>query len=178
MSCNDCFLGIDPGLDGGLVWLDPLGSIVEKHVMPLNVLHTKLGGKVDERRSLDLTQLSLLLKRLAPKTRIAVLEQAQSMPKQGVSSVFKYGQVYGQIEGLLVGRRIPYLTVPPVVWSRVMHSGIVGVEPKERSIIALRRLFPDVDLRVSERAKKPHEGVMDALLLAEWGRRRALVGVL
>ena len=185
------FLGIDPGLDGGLVLLDESGAVLEKHVIPTieNKSMKKSKTKKDPstgkaamtesiKRSIDIPALNRIMGELAPKTTHAILEQVASRPGMSAPAVFKFGQVFGIIEGLLAGKQIPYMMVIPAVWCRVMHQGIPGDDPKSRSVVALGRLFPTVDLRASERSQKPHEGLMDGLLLAEWGRRKALAGEL
>lgn len=185
------FLGIDPGLDGGLVLLSEEGEILEKHIVPTieNVTMKKSKTKKDPdtgkmamtesvKRSIDGVALNRILVELASRTTHAILEQVASRPGMSAPAVFKFGQVYGIIEGLLIGNKIPYMTVIPAVWCRVIHAGIPGDDPKARSLVALNRLFPSVDLRVSARASKPHEGLMDALLLAEFGRRKAKIGEL
>lgn len=102
------------------------------------------------------------------------LEKGQAFPGQGRSSCFNYGVHHGELRGLLTGLRIPHTLVPPARWAKVIHAGCAAGEAKERSLEACRRLFPDVCLTLGKR-KKPHDGLVDALLIAEYGRR-ALVG--
>lgn len=153
-------LGIDPGQTGGLVVLDEKGDLLDKLVMPTIGSH------------IDLKLLHVWLTADDPFSH-CFIEKSQPMPRQGVSSVFKYGRTFGMIEALVSAAGIPYEMVTPQKWTKEMHKGIEkSIPPKDRSRIALSRLFPEVDLRVSERAKKPHEGLMDALLIAEYGRRQ------
>lgn len=185
------FLGIDPGLDGGLVLIDMDGEILEKHVLPtIEITSTKKSKtKVDPdtgkkatvnstKRSLDLVALSRIMRDLQSKTTIAILEQVASRPGMAAPTVFKFGEVFGSIKGSLAALQVPFITVIPAVWCRVMHQGIPGDDPKGRSLVALNQLFPSIDLRASERSHKPHEGLMDGLLIAEWGRRKAIAGEL
>ena len=44
-------------------------------------------------------------------------------------------------------------------------------DTKATSLLAVQRLFPNIDLRASERCKIPHDGIVDALLMAEYCRR-------
>lgn len=44
------------------------------------------------------------------------------------------------------------------------------------SIKKAQELFPDVSLLASDRCKRPHDGLADALLIAEYGRRRLVGG--
>lgn len=99
------------------------------------------------------------------------LEKAQSFPKQGIASAFNYGDHFGQIQGIVIAFGMPYTLVPPARWSKVMLQGTkLKDSPKARNIEAARRLFPNVKL-VAEDCRRPHSGMVDALLIAEYGRR-------
>jgi crossover junction endodeoxyribonuclease RuvC len=154
-------LGIDPGLNGGLVFLQGEGKAIDGRVMPV------IGGRIDA-WALDVT-----FRDVARRGGVrAFLEMASSRPKQGVSSVFKFGEGFGLLQGLLVAHQIPFTLVTPQKWTKEMHQGIGGeMDPKKKSLIAVQRLFPGVDLRKSERCRVPHDGLVDALLIAEFGRR-------
>ena len=102
-----------------------------------------------------------------------ILEKSQAMPKQGVSSTFKFGRNFGIIEGTLSALGIPFTLVRPTEWCKVIHEGTkAGGDPKARSRMAVSRLFPNVDLKASDRCRIQHEGMVDAILLAEYGRRK------
>jgi crossover junction endodeoxyribonuclease RuvC len=155
-------LGIDPGLTGGLVWLDRETLAADV----LTVIPT-IG------KQLNLVALSSWLEANTLQTEHAYLEQVHAMPKQGVSSSFKFGRVYGACEALLVAHRIPYELVSPAKWQRQMHAGIErSLEPKQRSLMAVQRLLPGLNLLASERCRKPHAGLVDAALIALYGLRQ------
>ena len=151
-------LGIDPGLSGALALSYRDGLLYEE--MP--TIETQL----------DLQRLAQLLQGFKEHTDVALLEKVSAMPKQGVSSTFKFGRVYGAVEGMLVALGIPYQLVTPQTWMKVMHQGVeADLDSKARSQLAFKRLFPKVDLLTGTRRKKPHEGIVEALLIAEYGRR-------
>ena len=152
-------LGVDPGLTGALVFI---GDEIESIVMP------KIGN------ILNLAELSEILEARRDKITHAYLESVHAMPKQGVSSSFKFGRVFGMAEAMLAAHKIPYTLVTPQAWQKVIHAGIEkSIEPKKRSLIAVTRLFPTTNLLATERSKVPHSGIVDALLIAEYGRRQA-----
>lgn len=174
-------LGIDPGLDGGLVLLGPDRQVIKMYILP-TIESTKKGTKKQKdgstketksvKRLLDLVELNRMFEDLKGDVSHCFMEQVASRPGMSAPAVFKFGRVYGILEGLLTGHQIPYTLVTPQRWSKTIHAGIEGgMEPKDKSRVALGRLFPKVDLRASERSVKPHEGLMDGLLIAEWGRR-------
>lgn len=158
MSRMKGILGIDPGLTGGLAILSGDGALVE----PMPVVE----------KEIDVAALVRWLRAHSEQIEIAFLEKVHAFPGASGSSMLSFGRIVGIIEGSLTALAIPFQTVRPAIWSKVIHSGISGVEaPKDKSRIAVSRLFPQVDLLASERSKKPHEGMMDALLIAEYGRR-------
>lgn len=152
----DYFLGIDPGKTGGLVLLAGNGDFI---------METTVMGTISE-------VINWL--RLHPITKtMTYIEKAQAMPKNGAVSMFNYGCGYGELLGALAALNMPHTAVPPATWSKVMHQGISrSLPPKARSLAAFKRLFPGVDLKATDKCKKQHEGLVDAILLAEYGRLR------
>lgn len=171
-------LGIDPGQSGGLVLLDETGKVLRKHPIPIIELkQTKIDKKTKKVKHLTKTMLdTVALNRLFEELSTAghaVIEQVSAMPGQGVVSIFTFGRVLGCLEAFLIAHKIPHTFVPPSTWSKTMHAGISGVDdPKGRSRIALNRIFPGEDFRVSDKGRVPHEGMMDAALMAEYMRRQ------
>ncbi len=155
------YLGIDPGMTGGLAWLQR-GELLYTCPMPA------------EDKFIDLRKLQLKLTRF--DVDHAFLEKVHAMPGQGVSSMFKFGRIYGAIESMLSTLCIPYTLVPPVTWTREIHKGLDHLceTSKEKSALAASMLFPCYDFRKSDRAKKPHMGMVDAALIAEYGRSYAI----
>lgn len=158
-------VGIDVGLDGGIAVLR-VGHEETMHAtaFPMPVL----GGK--GKRCINETGLKSMLAGLGDIGMVFV-ERAHPMPKQGASSGFNFGVTYGLICGIVVGLGIPYTVVSAVTWQKVMLAGTPGTDTKQRSIMAACRLFPTLDLRATERCRKLHDGMADALLIAEYGRR-------
>jgi crossover junction endodeoxyribonuclease RuvC len=158
-SFEPIYLGIDPGLTGGLAWMNK-GELIETSIMPT------------ADKFLDLWMLDNKLKRFSVDH--AFLEKVHAMPGQGVSSMFKFGRVYGAIEALLVSNRIPYTLIPPQRWTKAIHAGQTEGDSKFKSLQAAKMFFPGYDFRKSERAKKAHMGMVDAALICEYGRGHAV----
>lgn len=153
--------GIDNGLDGGIVVLGMDGSIVFKNVMPTFVVKAS-------KRDFDLQLLRAYL--LARDLRHVFLERAQAMPGQGVSSMFKTGDGFGCNKGLLTGLQIPFTIVSPQTWQKVMFMGLPK-EGKDTTKLVCSRIWPKEDFKASERCRVAHDGLCDAALIAEYGRR-------
>jgi crossover junction endodeoxyribonuclease RuvC len=106
------FLGIDPGLSGALAFR----SGEEMDVCPMPTLTiTKAKGT---RRILDLTALANIIDdKTKNAARVSVfIERVSSMPKQGVASMFSFGESYGAIKGIIAANFLPMTLVTPVTW--------------------------------------------------------------
>ena len=146
-------VGIDPGKTGALALATHI-EVEQMEVMPefpKSILEILKSWKPDH----------------------VFLEKAQAMPKNGAVSMFKYGVSYGEIRGLLIAMAIPFTLVPPRTWAKVMHKGADGKDTtaKEKSKEIAHRIFPHLNFLATERSKKPHDGLIDAALIAEYGRR-------
>lgn len=146
-------LGVDPGLDGGLAFI--FGDEIELHPMPTEKL--KSG-----RRQVDLAKLNELLEWNAKDVNLMVIEEVHSMPKQGVSSTFSFGQSYGAVLGLAAGYRIPTIKVNPAVWKASLGLG----RDKKDAIAKANSLYTKMG-----EVKITKDGIAEALLIAHFGMR-------
>lgn len=96
------------------------------------------------------------------------LEHVSAMPKQGVTSTFNFGENFGWIQGILDAFGVSYELVRPLKWKREFSV----TSDKNTSIEVCRRLFPDVSLRRNDRCTKDDDGMAEALLMAEYARRK------
>lgn len=94
------------------------------------------------------------------------VEKVHAMPKQGVRSMFSFGQRLGEIEGVLQTLAIPYELVRPREWQK--NAGIPVKSTKHVIADILLKLYPTVDLYGPRGALK--DGRSDALGLAHYIR--------
>lgn len=90
----------------------------------------------------------------------AYVERVSAMPKQGVSSTFKFGASYGFLRGLLVALKIPFEEVTPGTWQRALKCLSGG--DKNVTKARAQQLFPAMTIT---------HAIADGLLIAEYGRR-------
>ena len=83
-------------------------------------------------------------------------------------------QAFGELVGILIAYGAKFELVPPQTWSKVMHIGATAEKPKEKTRQVIKRIFPDVSFKIFGHPKKikEHEGLMDAAIIAEYGRRK------
>lgn len=155
-------VGIDPGLDGAIAFLLDSGSPTRVQPMP-TLKETKT------KRGLDEQMIVQLLDHRKEAITLVVIEKAQSMPHQGVSSCFNYGAGWGLLRGICAGLRLSYTLVHPTTWKKTMCKD--AGKGKDASIIVAKRLWPTINLLPTPRSRKDHDGMADALLIAEYGRR-------
>jgi hypothetical protein len=138
--------GVDPGITSGIACLQPNGGMIAEN-LPV------VGEEV------DIDALVRKVRAFAP--RLAVIERAQAMPRQGVSSTCKYGAAFGALRAVTTLCEIETHIVSPRKW-----NGHFGLKPnKEKSRALVVRLWPGTGL--FER-KKDH-GRAEAPLLARYG---------
>ena len=155
--------GIDPGKDGAIAGLDlDSREVVFKHVTP-----TLKSGK--SKREYDIVSMADILR--SHELGFVMIERQQAFPGQGRSSAFQLGVGYGIWLGLLGALAISHEIVSPRMWTGSLVRGSSGTG-KGRNINAAKRLFPTLDLRATERSRKAHDGIADAVLIAEYGARR------
>ena len=139
------WIGIDPGATGGVAILDSSG-------------HTVLGtDRLNEKGMAE----TLKAWALGPETFV-VIEKAQAMPKQGVVSMFTYGQNYGTWLGILNALELRYTTVRPQEWKAVVLKGTA--KDKAAALEHCRTVY-------GVEFKKTQHGQADALCMAEYARR-------
>lgn len=165
------FVGVDPGLDGGIAAVDEAGRPAWREAMPF------IGTKGKGKRLLDQVGVLRMMRFLAAKGVVGVaLEIQQSMPGQGVASTFQIGRGFGALEMVVPALGLALHPVRPQAWQKVMLAGTPDSmeDTKDRAALAAQRLWPTLDLREHAGCRKPHDGIVDALLLAEWLRTQSL----
>lgn len=146
-----CILGIDPGLSGALGFYFPAVSRVALEDLPL------ADGEINA------PALAARLRAFEPA--MIVLERVHAMPKQGVSSTFKFGVSFGAVRGVIGAVGIPLYLVSPTVWKKHYQLGADKEASRGRAI----ELFPHNADRLD---KKRHHGRAEAALLAKYGAER------
>lgn len=141
------YIGIDPGKKGGIAVIAP----TEIAVYPYS----------------DDT-LRIVASSLTHEDCRCCLEQVHSMPQQGVKSTFNLGASYGYIKGVLESFGISYQEIQPQRWKKEFGLN----SDKAISIDTCKRLFPSITLRASDRCRVDNDGMAEALLMAEYARRK------
>ena len=153
-------IGVDPGISGALVLLDPATMRVWKWSdMPT----AESNGK----RTVSATLLALTIAEWASlasatgRRLLAIVEEVGAMPGQGVTSMFSFGRSFGVILGVLAGTGVAIELVRPAIWKKGAGIG----KDKGSARKAAQERFPDAaDLF----ARVKDDGRAEAALLARW----------
>lgn len=167
---NKIYIGIDIGKDGGIASIHPDGSIMTFRI-PL------IKDQIDTK---GLGELIQTYSEFGIDHIIFALEDVHSIFGTSAKSNFQFGRAAGLIEGYVTALKASHLFVAPKVWQAISLIGVpkvyeVGkegkkIDTKAMALIAAQRLFPKADLvaGATARSKKPHNGIVDALLIAHY----------
>lgn len=142
------YLGLDPGASGGAALITPAFQVLETL-------------KFKDATEIDIAEWFKNMDGV-----FAVCEKVNAMPKQGVSSSFKFGASYGFLRGLLAANDIQREFVRPAVWQRSL--GCLSRGDKNVTKAKAQELFPGVTVT---------HAIADALLLAAYARKTDPAGL-
>ncbi len=146
-------LGVDPGVNGGMALLRVDGSIASVWVFrPVDTEDEVVGAVIDA---------VTLLK--AYESSACFFEKVGHMPTDGGQGSFTFGHIAGGLSFALRALGIRPRYVYPQAWQAEMECLSGG--NKNVTKLRAKQLFPK---------EKVMHGSADALLIAEFGRRRLL----
>ena len=145
---------IDPGLNGGVAILTSAGEL-EAFDIPT------VGEKANRR----VVGATLARRFVEANVTHAVIEQVSAMPKQGVTSAFRFGTAYGQCLGIIEALWLPLTVVHSSKWKK--QAGLDS--SKENSRLKAIETFPKCEQFFTR--KRDHNRA-EAALLADWYWRR------
>ncbi len=148
------YIGIDPGKSGGIAIISEVGV---EAITPMIIA----GKDIDLAAMADWLENSI-----SDEYAIACIEKVSAMPKQGVTSMFSFGFSTGAIHGILATMSIPRHLITPQAWKKSVLAGTK--KDKNAAVDYCRRLYPDISLLATERSRKPHSGMADALCIARY----------
>ena len=162
-------IGIDPGKKGAIAVYNLEINKIE-YIYDTPVILSKKSAKND---SYDLLSMKNILTSLADLKGIkhVFIERSQAMPQQGVVSTFKIGYGYGLWEMGLVCSNLPYTTIRPADWTKVLFKGMPVVDDRKiRSRLFVSQNFPDAEvIPKNTRIRNALDGRTDAICIAYFG---------
>lgn len=170
--------GIDPGKHGAIALLSVDSNQLQFIKIPL------LGTEINT------GALCAALQAVAPQIISCTMEDVHSIFGASAKSNFQFGRVNGILECALTAAGIPFDKVQPKAWQSVAWKPIsqvktptgkvnkrngepmFKVDTKATSLRAANQLFPDEKFLATARSTVPHDGFVDAALIAYFARLR------
>ena len=163
------YIGIDIGKSGAYYIMGDDGSEISRGPVPM------VGKEVDWHK------FNQGISHYEAFNGMVVFEKLGVIFGSSKKTAFSMGYQAGAIEMMCIANSIQYTMVPAKKWqteifdgqTKIFKKGIKGpLETKKMALIAAKRLFPKVNLLMTERSSVPHDGLVDALLMAEYARRK------
>ncbi len=156
------YIGVDLGLNGAICI--QRGQDIEVIRMPV------LGGRV------HYPSLYLLLSGLKPE--IVVFEKIAQIFGSSKKTAFVMGTQLGSMEMLCTCLEFNYKAVPPKEWQKWAFDGMTKInkpgktstDTKKMALTRIKQLYPKLKLTFGERATKPHDGLIDSILIMNYGK--------
>jgi hypothetical protein len=154
-------IGIDNGLDGGLCAISAYsGDLIERIAMPT----FQRAGK----REVDAMSIYKWFVKMHTPATIVIEEplkhakSSQAMRSMGIS----FGKVMGMCEAY--GLNIQPIEVRD--WQTVMLGKVPKGQTKKFALTAAKKFLPDEKWLATKRSTTPHDGLVDAFLIAQYYR--------
>lgn len=167
-QAKNIYIGIDNGLSGAVVSINQDTTLTSYADTP--TIDMKKGkGKKQEFVVREMRKCLVDIITNTSAEIWVILEAAQAMPKQGLSSTFTTGRGAGLWEGLVVGLDLKYDIIHPKTWTKTVLHDLPAGDPKRRSMIKSQRIFPNLPLTKPNGTVLSMDGRSDAALLAYYG---------
>lgn len=181
---SEYVLGVDPGKTGALCFLPLAGGPLVYLVVP----------EISGTKEIDLSSIYRFAHPYITRTAVCAIEDVHSVFGSSAKSNFQFGRALGNVEMLPVVFGVPCVKVQPKKWQATAWEGITPVkkpkktmrknkktgkyeehivnktDTKATSLLAARRLFPNETFLATKRSSVPHDGAIDAALIAYWAR--------
>lgn len=169
------YIGIDPGKSGFITYFLS-GEEIKYFPIPL------IGKKIVDIKALD--DFFKTLKALDQHYGMyCIIEDVHAMFGSSAKATFSFGHIVGVLEALIISNEIPFTKVAPKKWQKEMWEGIPMIhkpsstgktlvtDTKAMSEVAAKRIFPNEDLRKTNRSSKSDDNKVDSLLICEYCKR-------
>ena len=161
---NRLYIGIDNGLSGALVALsDHPGPPIAQIMMPTR-------GKT-KGNEVDALGIYNWLQSLECRfDQMTVILETPGKNSPGVMSLCSMWDSYGCIRSILELKSMRHHRITPQAWQKKMIPGCATGDTKPAALVKARQLWPEETWMRTPRCKTPDNNLIDAALIAEYGR--------
>ena len=158
------WVGIDNGISGALAAVDDDSRIISMTGMPTG--KNSRGARVDSKAVSD--WLGGLWQDTG--TRPVVLLEIPGKFSKGILAVASMWDCFGAIRSILEVQGFRHRLVQPKEWQSKLLPGCAAGNTKPEALIRAKQLWPEEKWLLSPRCRTPDTGLIDAALIAEFGR--------
>jgi len=144
--------GIDPGQTGAICLV--MDNTISVYDMPVSA---RIHGKGNEVNGAELASMLMV-----SKPELVALELVSAMPGQGSSSMFRFGESFGIVKGVLAALQIPFIGVTPQAWKK--KAGLLRKDKDVSRTLAIQQ-HPEISDKL---ARKMDCGRADAVHIAKF----------
>lgn len=153
-------IGIDNGITGGVAVISAKhGLIIDAFPMPIQ--RARKGNEIDIRS---------LYERLETVRRNSEWWIEEPGGSKSAKAAASMAGSFHALRGMIELCHYRWHRITPAAWQKAMIPGAKG-DTKQRALAAARMLWPDEKWLATDRCRIPHDGMIDAALIAEYGRR-------
>jgi hypothetical protein len=161
-------IGIDNGISGGLVAISAHhGLIIATTAMPSRKHRT--------RNEVDIQAVHRWISGITdgqPGRAAYIIEEPNN--SRNASTAYSVAGSFHALRGYLEAYHADARRITPQSWQKAMMGKVPAGETKAFALAKAREIWPEESWLASPRRKVPHEGIVDAALIAEYGRKHLL----
>lgn len=170
------YISADPGKEGALSCIDQESRLVDRIATP------RIGATGPVDLAEEFRFCKDLIEKMNPEKTLFVIEDVHALYGVSTSSTSSLMENKGQLEGLFFALSVSYPNcsfhlIAPKTWQKCVwsHADKVmeanKVNTKKTSLACAKRLWPGDDFLKNDKCRTPHDGIVDAMLIAEAARR-------
>lgn len=163
------YIGIDNGISGGLCAIsDHGGSIIAHRTMPVS-------KRTKKRKEIDIRALHIWLTETTGENlsnAVYVLEEPNN--SRNASTAYSVASSFHSLRGFFETKMLNWHRITPQSWQKAMLGKFPAGESKNYALAKARELWTNETFQATERCKTPHQGIVDAALIAEYARIKQL----
>lgn len=166
-SNKPLYIGIDNGISGALVALGQCGSFIVAIPMP--------SKQWRKRNEVDVRAIHKWLSEVT-NGNLSNAEYVIEEPNNSrtPSTAYSVASSFHSLRGFFDTKFLPFDRITPQSWQKAMLGKVPAGKTKEYALTKARELWPDETFYATARCSTPHTGIVDAALIAEYGRIQRL----
>jgi hypothetical protein len=159
------YIGIDNGVSGGICAISdhPQTSVIR--MIPMPVSKARKGNEVNI-RALHLWITEVTGGNLSNAVYI-IEEPGGSKSARAATSM---AGSFHAVRGFFEAKFLRWERITPQAWQKKLLPGCKAGDSKPRALELASRTWPEETWLATDKSRKPHSGLYDAALIAEYGR--------